>query len=141
MRLASTDPRANPLVDLNCLATEGDRKTMRTAVRFSLQLKKELAARGYDITDAIVPGPTDADVDEFIQQECMSALHYSSTCRMAPESEGGVVDDRLRVHGVRNLRVADSSIFPNILSAHLAAPTVVVAEKCAEMVKEDMDMA
>ncbi|KAH0825811.1 GMC oxidoreductase [Lanmaoa asiatica] len=137
VRLASTDPRANPLVDPNYFSTKNDWQVMRSALRFTLRMKHELAAQGYTISDAKIPGPTDADIDAFIQSECQSTYHYSSTCRMAPERDGGVVDDRLRVHGVQNLRVADSSVFPSILSAHLAAPTVAVAEKCAEMIRKD----
>lgn len=138
VRLASTDPRADPVVDPNYFATENDRQVMRDAVRFSLRVKHELAAQGYAISDADVPaGPTDADIDAFLRSRCGSTYHYSSTCRMAPESEGGVVDDRLRVYGVRNLRIADSSVFPSILGAHLVAATAAVAEKCADMVKED----
>lgn len=138
IRLASTDPTADPIVDPNYFATENDWQVMRSAVRFALRLKHELAAQNYAISDADVPaGPTDADMDAFIRSRSLSGSHHSSTCRMAPESEGGVVDDRLRVYGVRNLRVADSSIFPSILSAHLVAATVAVAEKCADMVKED----
>ncbi|KAG8221334.1 GMC oxidoreductase [Butyriboletus roseoflavus] len=137
VRLASTDPSADPTVDPNYFATENDWQVMRSAVRFSLRIKHELAAHHYAISDADVPaGPTDAEMDAFILSRSLSANHYSSTCRMAPESEGGVVDDRLRVYGVRNLRVADSSIFPSILGAHLVAGTVAVAEKCADMVKE-----
>lgn len=59
---------------------------------------------------------------------------------MAPEADGaqigGVVNDRLRVHDVQRLRIADSSVLPHILSTHTAAGTVAVAEKCADMIKE-----
>ncbi|KAH0826982.1 GMC oxidoreductase [Lanmaoa asiatica] len=138
VRLASTDPCADPVVDPNYFATENDWQVMRSAVRFSLRIKHELAAQGYAISDADVPaGPADKDIDAFIVRHSQSTSHYSSTCRMAPESEGGVVDDRLRVYGVRNLRIADSSVFPSILGAHLVAPTVAVAEKCADMIQED----
>ena len=99
-------------------------------------------ARGYRMVDYIVPdSDADADIDAFIRRVCQTSYHYSSTCRMAPEDDGprtgGVLDDRLRVHGVRGLRVADSSAFPHILSTHLAAATVALAEKCADMIKED----
>ena len=92
-------------------------------------------AQGYPIFDAHVPtSDSDKDIDNFIKKECRSAFHYSSTNRMAPENEGGVLDNYLQVHGVKGLRVADSSTFPHILSTHLAAPTVAVAEKCSDMV-------
>ncbi|KAH9843565.1 GMC oxidoreductase [Rhodofomes roseus] len=138
VRLASSNPEDDPIVDPNYLSTERDFSIMRQAVRFSIQLKEQMATQGYPITDFKLPASdSDADVDAFIRGACETTYHFSSTCRMALEEEGGVVDDRLRVHGVRGLRVADSSIFPQILATHLAAPTVAVAEKCADMVKAD----
>lgn len=116
---------------------------MRQAFRFSLRLKEEMAAKKYPILDAHVPDRIDDDesVDNFIRQNCRSSYHYTSTCRMGPDSDdariGGVVDERLKVHGVKGLRVADSSVFPHILSTHLAAATVALAEKCADMIKEE----
>ncbi|KAI0721777.1 GMC oxidoreductase [Fomitopsis betulina] len=113
VRLASSDPFDEPVVDLNYLSS----------------------SRAGIACDA------DADLDAFIRRVCQTSYHYSSTCRMAPEGDGprtgGVLDDRLRVHGVRGLRVADSSAFPHILSTHLAAATVALAEKCAGMIKDD----
>lgn len=161
MRLRSADPLDIPLVDINAMATEHDRATMRTALRFSLALKARMAAHEYPIYNSLLPeGGEDADdaaLDAFVRAEMRSAMHYSSTCRMAPEHArdilptrgvdgdddgdegvpGGVVDARLRVYGVQGLRVADASVMPRIASAHLAAPTVAIAEKCADMIKED----
>ena len=92
---------------------------------------------GYQISDYRVPlSESDSDLDAFITEHGATTYHYSSTCRMAPEHEPfpGVVDDELRVHGVEGLRVADSSIFPQIVATHLQAPTVMVAEKCADLI-------
>lgn len=81
---------------------------------------------------------SDADLDAFIKEWGRTTYHYSSSCRMAPEDDTipGVVNDELQVHGVRGLRVADSSIFPQIPATHLQAPSVMVAEKCAELIKQ-----
>lgn len=79
--------------------------------------------------------PTDRQIDRFVSSAAVSAMHLTSTCRMGLRSTGGVVDDKLRVHGVVNLRIADASVFPKIPSAHTMAPTVMVAERCAEFVK------
>ncbi|EED84444.1 hypothetical GMC oxidoreductase [Postia placenta Mad-698-R] len=142
VRLASSDPLADPLVDPNYYATEHDRAVLRQGIRFTLRLHQQLVAQGYPAHPYLVPASeSDEDIDAFVRAYSQTTYHYSSTCRMAPEvpgsSMGGVVDDRLRVHGVRGLRVADSSVFPHILSTHLAAATVAVAEKCSDMVKED----
>jgi choline dehydrogenase-like flavoprotein len=96
--------------------------------------------RGYPIVDWPDNCPDsddDATLDKFIRRRNRTTYHYSSTCRMAPEDDvdgGGAVDNQLRVHGVENLRVADASIFPNVPGTHLQAPTVAVAEKCADMI-------
>ncbi|KAH9928845.1 GMC oxidoreductase [Fomitopsis serialis] len=142
VRLFSSDPKEDPVIDPNYLSTDHDREVMRKSVRFPMQLKEKMAARGYPITDFRIPaGDSDEEVDEFVRQVCETTYNYSSTCRMAPEYDGprpgGVVDDRLCVHGVQGLRVADASVFPHILSTHLAAPVVAVAQKCADMINEN----
>ena len=96
--------------------------------------------QGYAIKDWQGPqdGADDMELDKFIKKRNRTAYHYSSTCRMALTEDaaggGGVVDEELKVFGVLGLRVADSSVFPWVLRTHLQAPTVCVAEKCAEMV-------
>lgn len=80
---------------------------------------------------------TDKDFDEYAKRTCVTSLHFSSTCRMSLGPEDGVVDQRLKVHGLRNLRIADASVFPQIPSGHTMAPTVMVAERCADFLKSD----
>ncbi|KAK3349232.1 hypothetical protein B0T25DRAFT_547498 [Lasiosphaeria hispida] len=80
---------------------------------------------------------TDGEIDEYIKRICSSSLHFSCTARMSRGPEDGVVDQRLRVHGMVNLRIADASVFPKIPSAHTMAPTVMVAERCADFLKEE----
>lgn len=136
VRLRSNDPRAPPLCDPNLLGASEDRVILHTALRLCLRLKEQMLADGYPITDYSVPSSDSAaDLDKHIAEWGQSIYHYASSCRMAPEDDAkpGVVDDELRVHGLDGLRVADSSIFPNILATHLQAATVVVAEKCADM--------
>ncbi|KAJ9144191.1 Alcohol oxidase [Pleurostoma richardsiae] len=80
---------------------------------------------------------TDEEIDAYARRVAVSSLHFSSTCRMASGEGEGVVDQRLRVFGFRNLRVADASVFPKVPSAHTMAATVMVAERCADFVKEE----
>ncbi len=99
-----------------------------------------MKAQGFPIVRAhSVPERPDDDesVDDFVRKKSQTVYHYTSTCRMAPENDPqpGVVDDELRVHGVENLRVADASIFPNMLATHMQAPTVMVAERCADFIR------
>jgi choline dehydrogenase len=136
IRLSSTDPRERPNCDLNFMSHEKDFKTMRKAVKLSLKIAEKIRENGYPLRDLLVPrSQSDDDLDDFVQRSSgMSTFHYSSTCRMAPETDKcpGVVDDELRVYGIKGLRIADASVFPNIPATHLQAPAVMVAERCAE---------
>jgi len=80
---------------------------------------------------------TDSQIDAYAARVCVSALHLSTTCRMSTSPATGVVDQHLKVHGFSNLRIADASVFPRIPSAHTMAPVVMVAERCAEFVKQE----
>lgn len=80
---------------------------------------------------------TDAEIDAYARETCQSSLHYACTCRMAATAQEGVVDTRLRVHGVANLRIADASVFPKIPSGHTMAPVLMVGERCADFIKAD----
>lgn len=140
VRLASSNPREDPVVDMNYLDDKRDLETLRIALKFARRLKDEMAHQNYSIDSHIAPrSENDDDLDDFIRRRSWTTNHYTSTCKMALESEGGVVDDRLRVHGVQGLRIADASIFPSMLSTHPAAATVAIAGKCADMIFEDTE--
>ncbi|KAM7187992.1 hypothetical protein V8F20_010727 [Naviculisporaceae sp. PSN 640] len=81
---------------------------------------------------------TDEEIDDYIRRVGMGSMHLASSCPMArDEKEGtGVVDQKLKVFGVRNLRIADASVFPKVPSCHTMAPTIMIAERCADFVKE-----
>ena len=99
-----------------------------------------MRAAGYAARDFSAPASdADAAVDAFAAAHGQSFFHFAGTCRMAPRGDpagAGVVDDALCVHGVRGLRVCDASVFPQVPAAHLQAPVIAVAEKCADMVRE-----
>jgi len=73
----------------------------------------------------------------YIQKTCVTEYHPVGTCAMLPRDAGGVVDSRLRVYGVNNLRVVDASIFPLIVRGHTISLIYAVAEKASDMIKED----
>ncbi|ETS76742.1 hypothetical protein PFICI_12129 [Pestalotiopsis fici W106-1] len=79
---------------------------------------------------------TDDEIDDYVRRVGMSSLHVASTCPMSNDDKTGVVDQKLRVHGIKNLRVADASVFPRVPSAHTMAPTIMVAERCADFIKD-----
>ncbi|KAF4578647.1 hypothetical protein EYR40_001203 [Pleurotus pulmonarius] len=138
VRLAYTDPRERASIDLGFLDNSDDLIVFRKAVRLALRLVKQMRSQGYPLEDLGVPASeSDADVDDYIRSNIRTSYHYSCTCRMAPEDDErpGVVDDQLRVHGIKGLRVCDTSIFPEIVSTHTMAPAVMVAEKCADFIR------
>ncbi|KAJ6551750.1 alcohol oxidase [Mycena capillaripes] len=136
VRLVSSDPHAFPAVDLGFLTNPDDYLALRAGIKLSLRLAKKVAAGGYPMQDFLVPlSEEETDLDEFIRTHLRTVYHYTSSCRMARREEGGVVDDDLKVYGVRGLRVCDASVFPCITSAHTMAPVIAVAERCADIMK------
>lgn len=88
--------------------------------------------------DHLLHHRTDAALAELVRERAETLYHPCRSARMAPREEGGVVDARLRVYGVQGLRVADASVFPEIISGHTSAPCIAIGEKCADMLKEEI---
>ncbi len=89
------------------------------------------------IKDEVRPGPdvkTDAEIEEFLRRNCETAHHPSSTCRMGTDPDA-VLDAELKVRGVENLRVADCSVMPDVVGSNTNVPTIMIAEKAADMIK------
>ncbi|KAH9923658.1 uncharacterized protein B0H18DRAFT_1120303 [Fomitopsis serialis] len=142
IRLRSTDPRVEPLCDMQYLAAPEDRVALRAALRVTSAIAQQLRGEGYPIEPVRVPDvSSDATVDEYIDEHVGTMYHYTSTCRMAPEDDvrPGVVDDELRVHGVRKLRVADASVLPDVPAAHPLALVYALAEKCADLMRQSAE--
>jgi len=132
-----------PVINLNYLSTETDQRMALYAFRNLRKIlsQNELAAytRGPD-NGEVVPG-ADIDDDEtllaYIKSTLLPVWHPVGTCRMLPQRDGGVVDDRLKVHGVKGLRIVDASIMPVIPDQHIQGPVYMIAEKAALMIRED----
>ncbi|KAJ8507478.1 hypothetical protein ON010_g18964 [Phytophthora cinnamomi] len=108
---------------------------MRNGVKLTREILEQQTLDEYR-ADPISPSKevqTDAQIDEWIRQNTESAYHPSCTNRMGVD-ENTVVDPQTRVHGVDNLRVVDASIMPNIVSGNLNAPTIMIAEKAADII-------
>lgn len=136
VRLRSLDARERPDCDLAFLSDPRDIVTLRKAIRLALAMGRKLREIGYPARDFVRPqSESDEDVDAHIRKNIHTTYHYTSSCRMAPEAELGVVDDQLRVHGVAGLRIADSSIFPTIPASHLQAAAAMLGERCADFLK------
>jgi choline dehydrogenase len=92
------------------------------------------------IESEMKPGPqavTDAELIEDARQRCYSIFHPVSSCRMGPDPKQAVVDHRLRVHGLAGLRIVDASVFPTVTSGNTNAPSIMVGERGADLLRED----
>jgi choline dehydrogenase len=132
--LASADPRAAPVIRFNAMAEDQDWVDFRQAVRLTREIFAQPALKGY-VKHEIQPGggDTDAELDAFIRDHAESAYHPCGTARMGRADDPlAVVDPECRVIGVDALRLADSSVFPQITNGNLNAPSIMVGEKAAD---------
>lgn len=141
INLLSSDPVQHPQIKPNYLATTNDIELVLAGNRLLRQIAKARPLSDI-ITEEIIPG-FEVDGDEELladfRARADTVYHPTSTCIMGPDPKSAVVDSRLRVHGIDALRVVDASVFPNITSGNTNAPTVMVAEKGAEMILADAD--
>lgn len=140
MQIASNDPSRAPLIQPNYLSTERD---VAEVLQGSRLVRRIASAPSFsEITETeISPSAavdSDADLLAYFRANSGSIYHPCGTCAMGPDSDRSVVDARLRVHGLRGLRVVDASIFPTITAGNINAPTMMVAEKGAAMILEDI---
>ncbi|MEM9351084.1 MAG: GMC family oxidoreductase N-terminal domain-containing protein [Pseudomonadota bacterium] len=137
--LASSDPRDAPIITPNYLSTEEDRRTAARAIRITRGIVDQEPLAKYSPQE-FKPGNV-GDTDEALASAAgdigTTIFHPSCTCRMGTD-EGAVVDGQLRVRGLEGLRICDTSVMPTITSGNTAAPTMMIAEKCAEMLLEDL---
>ncbi len=133
--IVSADPRRHPRIDPNYLAADEDLAVLRRGIRQAREIFAQPAfaeLRGVELA----PGAacdTDADLDDYIRRTAQSAYHPSCTCRMGLD-EQAVVDPACQVRGVDGLRVVDASVMPSIVSGNLNAPTIMVAERVADLI-------
>ncbi len=134
----SAEATAPPKIHPNYLSTQKDVNEMLEGVRFIRRLTATDALSGV-IEKEIIPGAeitSDQALIEDIRARCETVFHPCGTCKMGSDANASVVDPKLKVHGVRGLRVADASIFPSITSGNINAPTMMVGEKAADLILE-----
>eukprot|EP00057_Strongylocentrotus_purpuratus_P033716 XP_792493.1 PREDICTED: choline dehydrogenase, mitochondrial-like [Strongylocentrotus purpuratus] len=140
MKLRSKDPREHPILDPNYLATEDDRWGLREGIKLTREIFAQSAFDPFR-AEELQPGPsvnTDAEIDAFVRAKGDTAYHPSCTCKMGSEEDPmAVVDSTTRVFGLENLRVVDASIMPSIVSGNLNAPTIMIAEKAADILLDN----
>jgi choline dehydrogenase len=133
--LRSANPQDAPVIRANYLQSERDLSTLLFGVKTALEIVKHRALDPFR-GEEVVPGPgvrTDDELKQYIRTAAGGLFHCSCTCGMG-HSDSAVVDPQLRVRKLRNLRVADASVMPAITSGNTNAPTVMIAEKAADLI-------
>ncbi len=136
VRIRSTDPREHPAVLFNYLSTERDRREWIEAVRLTRHILNQPAFEPYNGGE-ISPGPsvdTDQEIMDWVARDAETALHPSCTCAMGTDELSVVDPTTFRVHGVDGLRVVDASVMPIVTNGNIYAPTMMVAERAADVI-------
>jgi choline dehydrogenase len=140
LRLTSSDPDEQPLLNYRYFQHEEDLRRMREAVRLCVRLGQHESFEGI-IESRIEPMEDELSSDEslnaYIMREATTGQHISGTCKMGPDSDDmAVVDQYGRVHGMENLRIVDASIMPDCIRANTNVTTMMIAERVSDFIKE-----
>ena len=138
VRITSADPFAKPSILPNYLSADSDRKIAADSIRLTRRIVAQPALQKYRPRE-FKPGDdvqNDDDLAKAAGDIATTIFHPVGTCKMGSDPMA-VVDDRLRVHGVRGLRVVDASVMPTITSGNTNSPVIMIAEKASDMIQED----
>ena len=137
LRLASADPSAPPLIDPAFLACDVDVDALVAAIELCREIGGQAALDGWRDRE-LYPGPgvqTRAELRDYVRRTAITYHHQVGTCKMGVDDQA-VVDPQLRVRGVEGLRVADASVMPSVSSGNTHAPTLMIGERAADLVRE-----
>ncbi|KAG7204870.1 hypothetical protein KM043_005270 [Ampulex compressa] len=145
IRLLSRDVNVKPRIQANYYDDPEDLRIMREGIKATIEISKTKAMQRFKSTlyNKTLPGCHGiSDPDDYwdchIRTNTATIYHYSGTCKMGSENDtSAVVNPRLKVIGIKGLRVVDASIMPEIISAHPNIPVYMIAEKASDMIKED----
>ena len=136
INIISSDTRINPKIKMNYLSTEDDRKVAADGLKLIRKIVLESKEFKQYEPEEFRPGINIQDNEELVKagsHYTQTIFHPVGTCKMGND-ENAVVSDELKVHGIENLRVIDASVMPNITSGNTNAPTIMIAEKGADMI-------
>ncbi|MFT3671956.1 choline dehydrogenase [Aestuariivirga sp.] len=135
IRVRNGNPKDDPRILFNYMSHPDDWTEFRACVRLTREIMRQKALDPFR-AEEIQPGPkvqTDDEIDAFIRHHCESAYHPTGTCKMGAKNDPmAVVDPECRVIGIANLRVADSSIMPQVTNGNLNGPTLMIGEKASD---------
>jgi choline dehydrogenase len=136
IRITGPNAATAPRIDPNYLAAEADRRCMRDGVRLAARIGARQPLAGFDagaISPLVGDLADDAAIDAWVAGSSNTIFHPVGTCRMGSDADA-VVDSELRLRGVDGLRVVDASVMPTIVGGNTSAPTMMIAEKAADMI-------
>jgi choline dehydrogenase-like flavoprotein len=134
--LRSADPKAPILFDAGALREQADVDTLVRGVKLARKILRAPALAAvieHELLPAAADTLSDAQIEAHVRSHAKTVYHPAGTCRMGSDALA-VVDPQLRVHGVANLRVCDASVMPRLPSGNTNAPTIMIAERCAEFI-------
>jgi choline dehydrogenase len=145
VKLKTTDPRVKPALRFNYLSTPTDEREWTEAIEVTRAILTQSAFDEFS-TGELSPGPqveTDEEVLDWVRRDAETALHPSCTCKMGPASDPMAVTDpnTMRVHGVDGLRIVDASVMPYVTNGNIYAPTMMAAEKAADLILGNQPLA
>jgi choline dehydrogenase-like flavoprotein len=139
--LQSPDPMQAPAIDPNFLGEANDLETMVAGFKLTRRLLDAPALKALQTADVFTDGvTTDDDIRNVLRNRVDTVYHPVGTCKMGVNDPLAVVDPTLKVHGVHGLRVVDASIMPTLIGGNTNAPTIMIGEKAAVMIKAEMRM-
>ena len=140
VHIKTQDSREPPKIQPDYLSDPADRKVAADAIKLTRKIVSSPAMKKFE-PEEFTPGIEFASDDDLAREACnigTTIFHPVGTCKMGPSSGNmAVVDERLKVHGIRGLRVVDASVMPTITSGNTNSPTLMIAEKASEMILED----
>jgi choline dehydrogenase-like flavoprotein len=139
VQLQSADPHAAPAIDPNFLGEESDLDTMVAGFRLTKRLLDAPALKALQKADVVTDGvETDDQIRKVLRDNVDTVYHPVGTCKMGVNDSGAVVDPKLKVYGLAGLRVVDASIMPTLIGGNTNAPTIMIGEKAADMIKTEL---
>jgi choline dehydrogenase-like flavoprotein len=137
--LGSADPLAAPAIDPNFFGDPADLETMVAGYKTTRRLLETPAMRALQKKDMFTEGVrTDDDIRAVLRARVDTVYHPVGTCKMGVNDPLAVVDPKLKVYGLEGLRVVDASVMPTLIGGNTNAPTIMIGEKAADMIKEEM---